>query len=884
MSWLLLLTISALVNFSLASASAPTFRISVGKPGVYRVPYEALVAAGLPSEPVKSSALGLLQRDETVPIWVADGGDGILGPGDWFEFVGKRLAGENRYFHEYSNWNVYWLHLDRNFSHRMKVQAAVSKEEIETAGASGLPLRALQHLEEDRLLIRLSGYEVKGLEQPEVWYWAKLTQIDSDPFGVPLNLGDLDTTSPQKVFLKLYFRALSHPQGLANNGLTDHHVDLSLNGKPIASANWNGRTTYLLELPPLEVAAFTAGENKLTLSVPARTAPNGSDPVVDVAMLDWIEVDYPRSEVVIEGQARLNLGEGAATGIVRLTAPGASGLVAYGNKGSRIEAPELPPSGAEGQSTAKHLVFRPAEAEDSYFVVLDQKVRFPEQIQQDQPSDLKSKTLHADYLMIAHQQLLEAATPLAEFHRGRGLRVALVDVQDIYDEFNHGIVHPRAIRDFIDHAYRRWLKPAPRFVLLVGDASWDTKNKTVDDANYANWTTHQLLNGPRFVLKQSVVYRNAPEENRRNLIPTWNYHSSHGHSASDNWFVSLEEKDFHPVLAIGRFPVTEPEEVRGIIEKTIRYVEDPPVGPWRRNSLWITNEQKGFHQASDQLATMASERGLGVLKVYPLPEDAGNAAHQTRLREAFDQGQFLVHFYGHGGRYIWRTGPPDLKKNHDLFTLDDLEQLQPTGRLSVVLSMTCFSAPLDHPNADSIGEKFLRLPERGAVGVLAASWRNSPSFQYSQKLVDELTQPGTIGEAILRAKQQIQNPNLVESYNLLGDPAVPLAVPQLRVALTPAWSAQPSLSVKAEVAASEFRGRAVVDWLDESGAALDSQEQAVEEPRFEATYQGAQEKLSEVRSVRLYVWDETSSVDGIGRKDVPPLASTSASQQSGLGQ
>ena len=632
------------------------------------------------------------------------------------------------------------------------------------------------------------------------------------------------------------------------------------------------------------MTAFAAGENKLTLSVPARTAPNRSDPVVDVVMLDWIEIDYPRSGVGGAGQAQVNLEENSAAGIVRLTAPSANSLVAYGNKGSRIETSKLPPSGPEEQSSANHLIFRPAEAEDSYYVVLDQQVKFPEQIQQDQPSHLKSKTLHADYLMIAHQQLLEAAAPLAEFHRNRGLRVVLVDVQDIYDEFNHGIVHPRAIRDFIDHAYRRWLKPAPRFVLLVGDASWDTKNVTVDDANYANWTTHQLLNGPRFVVKQSVVYRNAPDENRRNLIPTWNYHSAHGHSASDNWFVSLEEKDHHPVLAIGRFPVTEPEEVRGIIEKTIRYVEDPPVGPWRRNSLWITNEQKGFHQASDRLATVASERGLGVQKVYPLPEEAGNAAHQTRLREAFDQGQFLVHFYGHGGRYIWRTGPPDLKKNHDLFTLADLEQLQPTGRLAVVLSMTCFSAPFDHPNADSIGEKFLRLPERGAVAVLAASWRNSPSFQYSQKLVDELTQPGTVGEAILRAKQQIQNSNLVKSYNLLGDPAVPLALPQLRVALTPAWSSQPGLSVKAEVPASGFRGRAVVDWLDATGATLDSQELTVDQPQFEATYQGEPEKLSDVRSVRLYIWNETSGADGIGRQDVPPFDSTPASEQSALGQ
>jgi len=70
-----------------------------------------------------------------------------------------------------------------------------------------------------------------------------------------------------------------------------------------------------------------------------------------------------------------------------------------------------------------------------------------------------------------------------------------------------------------------------------------------------------------------------------------------------------------------------------------------------------------------------------------------------------------VVFNGHGGRYIWRTGWPDLTKNHDLFTLDDLDNLQPTTRLPVVLSLTCYSAPFDHPLADSIGEKLLRIKE-----------------------------------------------------------------------------------------------------------------------------------------------------------------------------
>jgi hypothetical protein len=98
--------------------------------------------------------------------------------------------------------------------------------------------------------------------------------------------------------------------------------------------------------------------------------------------------------------------------------------------------------------------------------------------------------------------------------------------------------HPRAIRDFLAYTYHHWAGPALRFVLLVGDASWDTKNTTIDDANYANWTNRQLLNGPRFSVKQSTTYQHAIDPSGRNLIPTWNYASAHGHAASDTWFVT----------------------------------------------------------------------------------------------------------------------------------------------------------------------------------------------------------------------------------------------------------------------------------------------------------------------------------------------------------
>ena len=169
-------------------------------------------------------------------------------------------------------------------------------------------------------------------------------------------------------------------------------------------------------------------------------------------------------------------------------------------------------------------------------------------------------------------------------------------------------------------------------------------------------------------------------------------------------------------------------------------------------------------------------KGMTGVKIYPRPEDPDNREHQGEILRAFAAGQLLVHFLGHGGRYIWRTGAPDYQKNHDLFTLEDLDALEPSARLPVVLSMTCYSAPFDHPTADSIGEKLLRLPASGAIAVIAASWRNAPSEAWSSALLDELTRPdATVGEALAAAKRRIGDRMFVETYNLLGDPALRLA-------------------------------------------------------------------------------------------------------------
>ena len=152
--------------------------------------------------------------------------------------------------------------------------------------------------------------------------------------------------------------------------------------------------------------------------------------------------------------------------------------------------------------------------------------------------------------------------------------------EDVYDEFHGGIVHPRALKRFIGHAYHRWQAPAPRFVLLVGDASWDPKAEQVvegEERQYADWT-YMPRHRTAFAMNRSTPYAETASLGHRNLVPTAGYAHAQGEAASDNWFVAVDGDDDLPELAIGRLPVTEPEEVAAIVAKTMRYMSDPGAG------------------------------------------------------------------------------------------------------------------------------------------------------------------------------------------------------------------------------------------------------------------------------------------------------------------
>lgn len=846
------------------AAEAPGFKLYVQEPGVYRVSWEDLRAAGLGEEPIESRSLALENRGEPVPIRVEDGGDERFGPGDHLDFLGEHLAGERSFYSDETLLNVYRL------STQLSTEVAGARVTVpgQPAKLRGrMPrdaFRVERHLEQDQLMLRFSV--PRDQPSPEAWYWAKLTQLEKDAFTTTIDLGDLDLKSKQPTSLRIELRGWSTQPRRGQKVLADHRVEVFWNDVPVGSGEWDRQDAHVIEIPRLPAKHLRQGSNTLRLVVPVRVPPGAKDPLIDVALLNWVDLVYPRLERFDRPQSRFVVSAPAERPL-ELTAPAGQSIALYGSGGLYLGLDGL---AAKTRGGATRYRFALPAGERELHAVVGAQLLTPRAIERDRASGLRDPQRQADYLMIVHPRLRSAAEPLAEFHRKRGLRVAVVDVDDIYDEFNHGILAAQAIRDFINHAYHHWQPPAPRFVLLVGDASWDVKNVQANDANYADWT-YQPGEQSRFVKNRSTPYANVRSPADRNLIPTWHYESSQGHAASDNWLVAVDGDDFLPDLAIGRFPVVEPTEVAAIVRKGIRYAEGAEVGPWRRRILWITNEEVAFQRRSDLLVGEMVGQGFEPLKVYPKPEEPSNEQHQAFLREAFDEGQLLVHFYGHGGRYIWRTGPPDYRKNHDLFTLEDLDKLAPTVNLPVVLSMTCYTSPFDHPTADSIGEKFLRLPGRGAVAVLGASWRSSPSPTFSRALLEALIRPGfTIGEAVLEAKREVKVRHLLEMYNLLGDPALPMAVPQLAVELSRSPERE---ELVAEVPEPELSGRAVVDWFGEAGEVLGTTELEVGAPRFTIDLSQA---APGAKRLAVYVWNTEKRLDALGRFDLEPEPASEA--------
>jgi len=311
-------------------------------------------------------------------------------------------------------------------------------------------------------------------------------------------------------------------------------------------------------------------------------------------------------------------------------------------------------------------------------------------------------------------------------------------VGDLYDEFNFGEHSPFAIKRFLQSALKNWKRP-PAYLLLNGRASLDPRN-------YLGFGS-------------------------LDLVPTRIVPSSSLMTGSDDWFSDFQDNGI-PTIATGRLPVSTIAEAQTVAGKISTYEGQSTNGPWTSNALFVADKDdtESFTQDS-QTVQIQLPATMQVTDLFV--DNVGTAAARGNIVNSINSGQALVNYLGHGSEEQW-AGP-------FIFNEDSVNSLTNSSQLPVFLIMDCLNGFFQDVTAQPLGVSLILAPNGGGVAVLASSGLNQPTPQTNLDAMVLQSAFGAngmaLGDAIVKAKSNIADPDVRRTFVLLGDPAMKVKQP-----------------------------------------------------------------------------------------------------------
>ncbi len=540
-------------------------------------------------------------------------------------------------------------------------------------------------------------YMASLLDAPDIWLWQVAISGAAPPPPLAFSIGGIDLLSPEPA------RLVVHLQGGSESGAAvDHHVAISLNGVPAGEASFAGMRPYVLTVA-VPASSLREGMNELSLSNLGDTG------VVSRVFLDRFSVSYPQVPAARNGILEGTWHEG---GTAEVAGTGAAPVVLDVTPGTSVKW-------LVGLEVSASSVRFRAEAGHRYLVA-SRQAACPPRVSGPGRSSLRDPSNRADYLLVAPRELLEAAPPLLDRRESQGLRARAVSLEEIADVFGHGRRSAEAIHDFLAFAYHSWARPSPRYVLLLGDSTYDPQ---------------------RYVASSPPSPLPALWRKTRYL---W--------TVSDPALAAVNGEDPIPDLAIGRLPARTRAEAERLVAKLLAW-EDAGEDLSGNAVLVADNpDEAGDFEANveDVRDRFLAGRPTQVLKVREL-----GAATRSAILGAFDDGASLVSYVGHGGAAVWAS--------ENVLNSRDVPSLLAQSRQPVLLTLDCLNGYFVAPGLDALAEALLKA--------------DGPAHQYHLALVAELAsgRHERLGDAALAAQQAYARsggmPELLSIYHLLGDPA-----------------------------------------------------------------------------------------------------------------
>ncbi|MBI2258325.1 MAG: type IX secretion system sortase PorU [Flavobacteriia bacterium] len=404
-----------------------------------------------------------------------------------------------------------------------------------------------------------------------------------------------------------------------------------------------------------------------------------------------------------------------------------------------------------------------------------------------------NQNLHAlapkKLLIVTHPDFLSEAQRLAGVHEADGTSSLVVTTEQVYNEFSGGGMDPTAIKWFAKMFYQRAggdINLMPENLLLFGDGTYDPKNRVENNNNFI--PTYQTQN-------------TSTEDHLNNLV-------------SDDYFGLLDDSESFSQLdlmdiGVGRMIVSDATQAKEMVDKVIQYLKTGinqtevnvtcnPInsscssyGDWRTKYVQIADDEAYFIESDtepqyylvkNEHPEMNSEKLY--LDAFSQIASAGGDRYPevfNAITRHFTNGALVINYVGHGGE----VGAADER----IITIPQIQSWTNWCNMPLFVSATCEFTKFDDPKRVSAGEHMYLNPNGGAIALTTTTRTvfygvntNIGKSFYQNVFDKDLNGKGlSFGEIMRRTKNGVSDSNNKRSFNLIGDPAIRIALPQMKV-------------------------------------------------------------------------------------------------------
>lgn len=781
--------------------SGTWYKISVPSNGVYKLDRTFLASLGIDVANLNPNHLNVygngdgrlreqnngvyyddLEKNPILGIGLADN---VFNDNDYFVF---HAYGPNRWDYSSSNGFVRNQHIYSTVQHYfIHIDASDAPSRIQSVNSdptSNVTVNTFNyHAIQEKELVNLvkGGQRFYGEEYDVTLNYSHL-------FSVP----NIDLSTPVRI-----------DYAVANN---------CANGSNTFSLNYNGGNIHTANLPTTgedwvrssQNFTFTATGSTIDLS----SAFSRANPSFQL-YLDYIELECRRNLTM--SSSYLDFRD------LNSIASGNSALFQLANINSEILIWDVTnpnkPFNINGNLAGSTISFiRPSDSLKEYVAFYPSAALTPTAVGQ-----ISNQNLHglaqADYIIVTHPDFVSQSNRLADLHRANGLKVHVIPTPLIYNEFSSGNQDATAIRRFMKMFYDRANGDStlfPKYLCLFGDATFDPKGR-VENNNY--------------------------------MVPTFEFPNSESHIAAlvtDDYFGFLDNNESFSGadmmdIGVGRILATNAQHANVSVDKIERYMKNQAVsaisgansccstnaassfGDWRMQYTIVTDDEEGGYfisiDAEPAIAVAQSEAPyMNYDKIYSDAFQQVSQAGGERYPEAFnaitskvERGTLIMNYIGHGGE----VGAAEER----IITLEQMQEWSNINRLMLFVSATCEFAKFDDPERESIGELMALSEIGGAIALMTTS--RSVFFGVNTGTVNQFYRHVfdrdanfdalTFGEIMRRTKNLSGTSDNRRSFNLIGDPALKIALPKLKIVTDSINGKIPTIDIDTASALSKVR-------------------------------------------------------------------------------